>query len=235
MKRKVVSVVIPVMDERDRLPTLLAHLRQSADIHGDSLQIIVAISNRDTAEYTDLQSSFPYVLWLDQAGMSRAEQMNAGVQSASGDVLWFVHADVLPHMQSIGAIQQALQDYHRYGWFSYRFDKKDWRLSVNAWCTRFDGPHAGGGDQCIWVEKDLFLQIGQYQQIPIMEDFDLIRRLRQIAAPAVLRQSAIVSARKYQTNSYWKVNVTNARALWLWKKGCDLLQLKDWYRKQLNA
>jgi glycosyltransferase involved in cell wall biosynthesis len=236
MDSKVVSIVIPVINESGTLPVLLDRLVQSADICDDKVEVIIAVSDRDTTDYQSLMQQDPAIRWAFDAGTSRAQQMNSAVDLCSGELLWFLHADVLPHLDSLDAIVRTYREGVRYGWFSYAFDQQDWKLAVNAWFTRFDGRHAGGGDQCIWVERTAFDSVGRYADIPIMEDFDLVERLRQTSGhPKVLRLPAQVSARKYKHNNYWKVNWTNLVALWRWRRGADLYQLKSWYRNQLGG
>lgn len=202
----------------------------------DRVEIVVAVSDNDKDDYELLMQRYRSIRWVFDAGRSRAQQMNTGVSLCSGDIFWFLHADVLPDTGSLDAIVEAHSQGGRYGWFCYHFDMQDWRLAVNAWFTRYDGCHAGGGDQCIWIDRRAFDEVGRYCDIPIMEDFDIIRRLRTSQGkPVIIRLPAKVSARKYVGNNYWKVNWVNARALWRWRRGYDLGQLKTWYRNQLNG
>lgn len=225
-----ISIIIPVHREYD---TLLRVLPSIAKLEGNIVQIILSISSADDTDYSllcDVDARI-HVHYCDCKG--RAAQLNQGVTLASGSILWFIHADVLPGSTSVADISEGIASGKDAGWFPYTFDHPSLVLKINAWVTALDGIHAGGGDQCQWITRKHFDQLGGYRIIPIMEDFDLVDRLRAARiAYHIGRSKATVSARKYRGNSYLKVNLVNLWTMITWKHQ-DLDKLARWYHRSL--
>ncbi len=112
----------------------------------------------------------------------KATQMNTGAAKASGDVLLFLHADTrLPENFETCVPAALARDEVCAGAFSLGIDSKADGLRlierVANWRSRFfQMPY---GDQALFVSRSLFHEIGGYPEYPIMEDFELVRRLKQ--------------------------------------------------------
>jgi hypothetical protein len=85
------------------------------------------------------------------------------VKHSNGDVLYFVHADTRPPRTFPKVIAEAIKADYDHGSFRTRFASGSLILKVNAWCTRFDKPFFRGGDQSIWVTRELFERSGRLQ------------------------------------------------------------------------
>jgi rSAM/selenodomain-associated transferase 2 len=131
----------------------------------------------------------------------RAIQMNAGAEAAEGDVLLFLHADTLLPPEAREAIESALKDAQVVGGrFDIRLDRKGWlyRLVASMVNLRSRATKIATGDQAIFVRRVVFQQIGQYSEIPLMEDVDLSRRLKRAGRVACLRHQVGTSARRWE-------------------------------------
>jgi hypothetical protein len=107
--------------------------------------------------------------------------MNLGAKAATGDLLVFLHADCRLGSGAIEALDAALQPSDVVGGsFALRIDGAKWSHRLIAWGSnlraRLGLPY---GDQAIFARRSVFEAVGGYPDIPIMEDVELVRRLRR--------------------------------------------------------
>jgi hypothetical protein len=109
-------------------------------------------------------------------------------------------------------------------------------LKFNAYMTRFNSVWAGGGDQTLFLKKETFTLLrGFKEDFIIMEDFDLIKRAKQLKLHfKILPYKVIVSARKFEKNSWLKVQFANAVIVVAWKLGASQSWMKRKYVKWLR-
>jgi hypothetical protein len=86
------------------------------------------------------------------------------------------------------------------------------------------------GDQAIWVEADLFRQLGGYAELPLMEDIELSRRLRAVSRPSCLREQVLTSGRRWEQRGVWRTIFLMWRLRWLYWRGRPAEQLAQAYR-----
>lgn len=227
-----ISVIIPTLNEESnigqQIKRFLSMPRQ--DLLCEVL-VVDAGSQDNTLEVA--QRAGAKVLVSPYKG--RAAQMNYGARQALGSILYFVHADVRPPASCLEDIVKALDDKAQLGCFAYYFDSKSPLLKINAWFTGFDWMANGGGDQTLFLPKACFWKLGGFdEQLPIMEDFDFVWRAKKKQYDLQLVKSrAIVSARKYEKNSYLKVQLVNAITFLAFRWGYSPQKLAKWYRKML--
>ena len=203
------SVIIPTYNEAANIGRLVADLRRHAPAGEVEILVVDANSPDDTAEMarragaTVLQSPRP----------GRAAQMNYGAQQARGAVFYFVHADVGIHPDYAATIAAAVAQGHAAGCYRFRFDSRHPLLRINSYGTRFKGIMSRGGDQTLFITRALFEQLGGFnERFVIMEDFEIIQRIRQVASFFIVPQDVVVSARKYATNGWLRVQLANLTA-----------------------
>jgi rSAM/selenodomain-associated transferase 2 len=203
-----ISIIIPTYNEAAHIGRLLAYLQQHTQA-----EILVANSpNTRDGTAAIASAAGVRVLHCPQAG--RAQQMNYGAAQTQSDVLYFVHADTLPPPSFMNDIAQSLDQDYELGYFSYCFDSDSPLLRINGYCTRFDGLFSGGGDQTLFIKRGTFEALGGFrEELYIMEDFDLVKRARKAGfKQRLVTNDALVSARKYEKNSWLRVNMVN---LWV--------------------
>lgn len=227
------SIIIPTFNEARNLQRLLPYLYQHADER--LLEILVADSCNSTddsaAKAMELGAK---VICCERVG--RANQMNIAAQAAKGDVLYFVHADVLPPPNYLDDIEHTLQKDVDFGCFSYRFDSQHLLLRINAYFTRFDGLFAGGGDQTLFIKREVFKALNGFDENwCIMEDFEFTKRAKRAGyVYEIVPEDAVVSARKYQNNSYLRVTFSNLWVFVMYWLGSSPVRIKARYRKLLS-
>jgi rSAM/selenodomain-associated transferase 2 len=130
----------------------------------------------------------------------RAAQMNRAAAEASGQWLWFVHADTRFRHSPDGLLAFFQSMEKDWGFFSIRLDAAGWRFRLIEWMmnrrSRFS--RIGTGDQGLFVRRSLFEQLGGFADIPLMEDVELCKRLRRLGRPQVAATRLVTSARRWQ-------------------------------------
>lgn len=166
------SVVIPTLDEAAHLARTIASLPEDAEM------VVADGGSRDGT--TGLAQAAGARVVTGVTG--RAAQMNLGAGVATGDVLLFLHADCALAPDAGSAIEAGLADPDVVaGSFSMRIEPANRRLRLIAWGSNLrarwtDVPY---GDQGLFVRREAFEAISGFAPIPIMEDVEILRRLKQ--------------------------------------------------------
>jgi glycosyltransferase involved in cell wall biosynthesis len=228
-----ISIIIPAHNEGPNLRKLLEQPFIGAV---PTVEIIVALSpnNNDGSEKMVLPKRARF---LYCSGRGRALQMNEAAKEAKGDVLAFLHADVFPPDSFVSDIEHTIKEGYEAGFFSYCFDNDSFWLKINARFTARKGVFTGGGDQCLFIKKTTFNELGGYNGSQVlMEDFEFFDRMKKADIPyKIVRNDLIVSARKYQYNSYLRVNLSNLLLLFLFKGGYPAIKLKALHDKLIKT
>ena len=230
----VISIVIPTLNEENYIGTLLTFL--SSHPHKDQFKVIV-VDGGSTDATVELVKEFKYRVTCTKKA-SRAHQMNVGARLAQGDVLYFVHADTQLIPSFVDDIEKAIQAGANCGCYRFKFYKsKNPLLHINGYFTRFPFKWCRGGDQTLFIKKDLFESLGGFDEhFVIMEDYELLDRLERQNVPfMVLPKSVKVSARKYERNSYLKVQLANLKAMRMYRNGVSPVEIKNYYHATLNG
>ena len=95
----------------------------------------------------------------------------------------------------------------------------------------------GGGDQCLFIKKQVFEAVGEYNENQVlMEDFEFFKRMKKNKVPyTIIKNDLVVSARKYECNSYLRVNLSNLLLVLLFKLGYPGDKLKILHNKLIRT
>ena len=223
------SVIIPTCNEAANIGRLIT------DRHDPTGLVEVLVVDANSTDNTALIAEQAGATVLHSPKPGRAAQMNYGAQHATGDILYFVHADVGIHPGYVQTIGQAVGQGHEAGCYRFRFDSPHPLLRINSYGTRFPGLMSRGGDQTLFVTRPLFQRLGGFnEQFVIMEDFDIIVRIRRLASFLIIPQDVLVSARKYETNSWLRVQLANLTAFSLFFLNVSPVRIARTYKALLN-
>ncbi len=228
-----ISVIIPTLNEEKYISSLLNFL-----IHHpqkDQFEVIVVDGNSQD-QTGEIVKSYNVPLYFSNQ-RSRALQMNEGAKHATGRVFYFVHADVQLISSFVDDISETVNGGIASGCYRFCFDRPpNPLLHINGFFTRFPYKWCRGGDQTLFITKKAFEKIGGFDgRYVIMEDYDLLDRLEEENISfKVLSKSVKVSARKYEANSYLKVQLANLRAMKMYKRGDSPEEIKKFYTRALN-
>lgn len=224
------SIIIPTYNESENIQRLIRCLQIP---NHENFEIIVCDggSSDDTAQKVKELG----VKFFTSPIKGRAAQLNFGASKSTGEVLYFVHADTLPPTSYIKDIEDAVSEGFSIGCYRFKFDSERKMLKFNAYCTRFDRLMCRGGDQSLFVTRTLFEKLNGYcEQHKIMEDYDIIIRAKKLEKFKIIPKNIVVSARKYEYNSYVKVNFANLLAFLMYYIKVDHDRIISVYKKLLN-
>jgi rSAM/selenodomain-associated transferase 2 len=223
-----ISIIIPVFNEASTLEATLTRLQDISDVE----VIIVDGESRD--ETVDIAKRFDKRFKVTTTRAGRAHQMNVGAAIATGDILLFLHADTHLPPEFDTLVRQALQNPSTIaGAFELRIDAnlRGLRLiekMVNMRSRLFSMPY---GDQAIFLKASIFHDIGGFPDIPIMEDFELILRLRRQGQITIIPLPILTSGRRWQKLGVVKTTLINQLIIVGYFLGIPPSQLVRVYRK----
>ena len=219
-----ISVIIPTLNEEARIEGLLRSLQV---IPGLEIIVVDGMSQDRTVEI--VKALTPRV-WAAPRG--RALQMNEGARHATGEGLLFLHADTRLTPSALDQLTSALSDPTIIGGaFSFGLDSQQWGLRLieavtNLRARLFLLPY---GDQAIFVRRGVFEEIGGYAELPLLEDLELIRRLKRQGRVVILPAKAITSARRWRAEGILYTTLRNWVVTILFYLGVSATTLARWY------
>lgn len=223
------SIIIPVIDEASLINAAIAGAaeatatipREIIVVDGDpSGSTLAAITGREVKKII--------------ASPGRGPQMNAGAASAGGDILVFLHADTrLP----AGAADRILSVCGEEGVVGGSFDlgidsaRAVFRLIERAVALRCRLTRVPYGDQAIFLKADVFRALGGFGELPIMEDIDLMRRLKRRGCRIRLTGPPVrTSARRWEADGVARATLRNLCLSTLFYLGVSPERLRRYYR-----
>ncbi len=211
-----ISVIIPTLNEEAYMRTCLEAVGQE-----DAACEIIVADGGSTDRTVEIAESFQKVMVLN-TDKGRGIQMNAGAASAAGETLLFLHADTILQKGWSRAIEQMLKDNTIAGGaFTFAIDSpmKKYR-TVEQWvkfrCRLFKLPY---GDQAIFVRTVFFKKLQGYKNIPLMEDVELIGRLKGLGRIVVLDARAFTSERRWLSKGLLYTAAINQAVMLLYRLG----------------
>jgi rSAM/selenodomain-associated transferase 2 len=228
-KKPALSIILPVLNEADRINVAVAHLRdQTSD---EDLEVIVV--DGDAAGSTIRTVVDEKVLKLT-ASPGRARQMNAGATRAKGDILLFVHADTRLPPNALASVREAVTEKPVVaGAFDLGFDSKRriFRVTELYVALRTRLTRVPFGDQAIFIRRSYFEEIGGYKDIPLMEDVELMKRIRKRGdSVAIIPHKVRTSPRRYERDGVLYCTCRNMAMQVLYAWGVQPERLAKWYR-----
>lgn len=220
-----ISIIIPTRNEADSIGRLLPELLA---VHGVELLVVDGGSTDNTV---DIAKSLGAQVLSSSPG--KAKQMNAGAEAAHGNILLFLHCDTKLAPGFVGQVEAALnQPEISAGAFQLSIDGKGFGLRVIEWLVNFRSKilQMPYGDQGIFVTTDMFFSVGEFPPQPIMEDFELMRRLRGRGKIKILPLHATTSARRWKKLGIMRTTVINQAIILGYLLGINPEKLAGWYR-----
>lgn len=220
-----ISVIIPVLNEANAIQTCLLQVPQGSDME------IIVVDGGSEDETVRLAQVCGARVMVSPLG--RALQMNLGAYAATGDILLFLHVDTRLPNQFITAARQTLE---QVGVVAGAFELRiDGTLAGLRWVERgvrwrshiFQLPY---GDQAIFLKADTFKKIGGFPELPVMEDFELVRRLQRIGRVAIAPYPVVTSARRWKKLGVLKTTLLNQIMIVAYLLGVSGDRLVRWYK-----
>lgn len=191
------SIIIPVLNEAPLINGIIDHLHS---LEGDETKEIIIVDG-DPEGLTLKAISHDDVRQL-KSSRGRWIQMNEGAKNAKGNMLLFLHADTELPLDAMRLIATAMKD-KRYvaGAFDLgiKSERFVFRAIESAVSLRSRITRIPFGDQAIFVRKNYFDEIGGYKDIPIMEDVEIMERIKKRGDKIfIIPQKVHTSSRRWE-------------------------------------
>jgi rSAM/selenodomain-associated transferase 2 len=223
------SIIVPVFYEADTINLFLAKLRLIKEF--DSCEVIIVDGSTSQETIECISGSSVVKVASHRAG--RGFQMNIGASRARGDMLLFLHADTILPANAISLIRQAMKDERLVaGSFRLAIDSTNPALRVIARLTtmRSRFTRLPFGDQGIFIRKSVFEKMNGFRDIPLMEDLDLMLRIRSAGLPIViLPASVLTSSRRWDRDGIVLGTLRNWILRALFYLGVSPVLFAKWY------
>ncbi len=203
-----VSIIIPVLHEQ---VIINGQLEQLKTLQNPPRYEVIVVDGGPVHETLDAIED-PGVVRLISA-QGRGHQLNQGAAKAHGDVLLFLHADTMLPANALRCIENALRDERLVGGaFNHSIDspRPVYGLLSRLIFLRSRLTRVPFGDQAIFLRKHYFDEIHGFKEIPLMEDVDLMRRIRRAGGRIILlRERVVTSPRRWEREGVIRCTLRN--------------------------
>ena len=217
------SIIIPALNEAEHLPEALASTGGASGVE------VIIVDGGSSDETRAIGEAAGATVISSEPG--RAAQMNAGAVRARGETLLFLHADTrlpfgyLEQIESCLRGKNAVAGAFRLAVDDTRFSLRLIEMGANWRSGRLGLPF---GDQAIFLPRQRYLETGGFRDLPIMEDYDLMQRLRRIGTISLASTSVITSARRWLERGVWRTTWTHLGIVLGWRLGISPARLAQW-------
>jgi len=221
-----IGVIIPAFNEAAAIERTV---RSAAGAPGVEVFVADGGSADDTASLSRLTGAT-----VVPAPRGRASQMNHAARLSAADILLFLHADTVLPAGYAGLVRAALSTRGVVGGaFRLHFEEPTPGMSViellaNLRAALLQMPY---GDQALFLPARLFRSLGGFPELPLMEDFELVRRLRRIGRVVVVPAAVVTSGRRFARLGALRATLLNQAILAAYFAGVSPATLARWYRE----
>ncbi len=190
-----ITIIIPTLNEATEIAKTLAAIRPL------DAQVIVADGG---SEDETVNIALSFCVTVINAPRGRGIQMHKAAQIASGNVLWFLHADSTPSPGSLNEINRSLENPKVVGGnFTIRFGGESRSARFMTWFyPRIRSIGLMYGDSGIFVRREIYEKIGGFKPLPLFEDLDLVYRLRRAGKVVNLDAEIVTSSRRFENRAF---------------------------------
>ncbi|MFM7409030.1 MAG: TIGR04283 family arsenosugar biosynthesis glycosyltransferase [Cuspidothrix sp.] len=224
IKEGLISIIIPTLNEAGNIKAAIN------SIQSHNIEIIV-VDGGSEDETLLIAKSLGVEVVVSPPG--RANQMNTGAMVASGEILLFLHADTRLPSGFDEMIRKTLgKPGIVAGAFSLSINAPNWGLRLVEFGVRWRShlwqmPY---GDQAIFLTKEIFQKVGNFPQMPIMEDFELMRKLKLWGKIYLLPTPVITSPRRWLKKGILQSTILNQVIVIAYLLGVSPNRIATWYR-----
>ena len=224
-----ISIIIPTINEASNLPLLLSDL---SSIQKKGEIIIIDCGSEDKT--IDIANIYGAKVCISKE-KNRGLQLDIGAKNSKGDWLIFLHADTRltsDWFRKINSVLKGNKNYIYYFKFKINHKKIIFRvleILVNFRSKFFKQPY---GDQGLIIHKTNYFKNNGFRKIPIMEDVDFLRRLKNKRDLKQLNLPIFTSSRKWERTNIFLQALKNWNLRRRWLKGESIKSIySDYYKK----
>jgi rSAM/selenodomain-associated transferase 2 len=226
-QKYLISIIIPVLNEAAIIQKTLGQLTGNPQVE------IIVVDGGSGDRTVELARQMAVTV-ITVANLGRAAQMNAGAAIAGGKYLLFLHVDTKLPLNYWELVEKTLTRSRVIaGAFELGIDSaaKSLRLVEFSVKLRSHFCSLPYGDQAIFLTKKVFLEIGGFPNLAIMEDFELMQRLKRQGKIAIAPAKVITSPRRWQNLGVWRTTLINQLIIIGYYLGISPVKLKAFYRR----
>jgi rSAM/selenodomain-associated transferase 2 len=227
-----ISIIIPTFNEAENIAETIKEIKKRDT---ENLISEIIISDGKSTDKTIASASNAGATVVVSPKKGRASQMNYGASVAKEEILYFLHADSIPPKDFTNNITRAVENNFVSGCFRLAFDYDHWFLKANCWFTRFNVNAVRFGDQSLFVTKNVFGNCGGFDEsLLMMEDQEIIHRIKKYGKFKVMNGAVITSARKYLDNGIYRMQAIFFRIWLLYYLGYSQGKLLELHKKLIR-
>jgi rSAM/selenodomain-associated transferase 2 len=227
MHAPIISIIVPTLKEATAIEAFLASLRERTA----GAEIIVVDGGSNDGTFDRARNYCDQCL---RTAPGRGAQMNAGARIASGDTLWFLHADCEVPVGCLEKISNALRNSEVVGgFFRIRIPSRRFVYRLTDVFAHYAGLLLGMrfGDHGFFCRRAVFEQIGGFPEVPLMEDAAFFHKLRRRGRLAIISTRLLSSPRRYEKIGPWRLTVIYGLIAFLYFLRIPIPILARIYRK----
>lgn len=233
MGKPALSVIIPVVNEAESLPALLHDIKGQKEV---ALEIIVGDGGSTDGSQRIVADAGGILV---QSEKGRGVQMNRAAAKASGEFLFFLHADSVldgPYLFS-NALKALRAEINRAasfkvaGHFPLRFvrttKRNNFAYQYLEEKTRLNRVNTTNGDQGFMLARAYFKELGGFEEnLPFLEDQELAERIRKDGHWITLPGTLQTSARRFETETFHRRYILMAMMMGCYSVGMKIFFVK---------
>jgi rSAM/selenodomain-associated transferase 2 len=226
-----ISVIIPVYNEEENIAGILKYIKENSS--PNHIKEIIVVDGGSIDNTINIAKSHNATVL--NAPKGRAKQLNYGAKYATGDILYFLHVDTIPPRNFDKSIINTVLKENKVGCFEMRFDCDCKFLNFFAWFTKINHTICRGGDQSLFITKELFSSLKGFNETYIVyEDNEFISRVYKETKFTILPDYVKTSARKYQEHGKFKLQYHFGMIHLKNILGAEPEQLLDYYQRKIT-
>ncbi len=223
------SIIVPAFHEGENICDLIDCLNRLDSDKNSEIIVVDGAREKDTVGA--IRGNHVIKISCEEG---RARQMNAGASTARGEILIFLHADTELPVHALKKIQ-SLMGQRRYVGGAFDLGIKSNRFifrvigNLASWRSRLN--RIPFGDQAIFIRREYFDRIGGYKEIPIMEDAELMRRIRKSGDKIwIFQDRVLTSPRRWEKEGVVYCTLRNWTLQVLYRLGVSPNKLALFYK-----
>jgi rSAM/selenodomain-associated transferase 2 len=230
---KKISIIIPTLNEAANIDRALTSIPSSPQVE------VIIVDGGSIDRTIGIARTKPVKILTATGG--RAVQMNVGARVATGEILLFLHADTILPPDFVRLVRSALLPVAASmpvaGAFALKIDAPQWRLRLVEWGANWRSRYGQMpyGDQAIFLTAKTFQQVGGFPELPLMEDFQLMRQLGKLGRIEIVSTPVVTSARRWLKRGIFQTTAINQLIILAYFAGVSPTQLSRWYRSKSKS
>lgn len=223
----IISIIVPVYNESKGINLFIEKLNA---VLSDSIDTeIIFVDGGSNDDTVDILVQMGYNVQKSDRG--RGNQIRQGIAASQGEIILILHADTFFTQSPFEEIQQACQNF-KMGAFHIHFDDTTFMMKAVAFSShmRLLFRRIAFGDQGMFMTREFYNQLGGFEPIALMEDYDFSLRAKQALDAIYVSETPIYSsARRFKKHGIWKMIFIMQKCQHLYRRGVSVEEIGKIY------